>query len=349
MGDENEYRYKYNGIEEVDDFGLDLSFAMYRTLDPAIGRWLQIDPMAEKYGFMNPYNSMGNNPMSFSDPNGDDFGLSILIGMAVGAAINAGSQYVRNDFSFNNFNWGSFATSTIAGGVSGGVGNVVGSSLAAAQIGGFYGGAILGASTGFTGGLVNGAFNGNLSVGGLAKSTLLGAGIGGLVGGLSTGKDYRFLDGRSKVLTERYAMPAGHTPTTETSPNQTGTPPMSKAQAIEKGEVGLIDGKVVNSNGSLNINRGFEGDLRIRGNAYISEGQEFYVNADGKDVITMTKSGRINTTISSSSKNVTWGYRGNAIQQSTVQHGLGLGVTVRPNSYIYLTAKHRGWNGFLLW
>jgi len=71
MGDENEFRYKYNGIEEVDDFGVDLSFAAYRTLDPAIGRWLQVDPKGEAMYGINPYNSMFNNPITYKDPQGD--------------------------------------------------------------------------------------------------------------------------------------------------------------------------------------------------------------------------------------------------------------------------------------
>jgi len=102
MGDENAYRYKYNGIEEVDDFGLDLSFATFRTLDPSIGRWLQVDPYANSFANFSPYNSMGNNPVSFTDPNGDfitwgigNGGLSIgfnlsPIGIPVGGGINIG-------------------------------------------------------------------------------------------------------------------------------------------------------------------------------------------------------------------------------------------------------------------
>ena len=42
-----EHRYLFNGIERVKDFGLGLDMAEYRTYDPAIGRWLQIDPLAE--------------------------------------------------------------------------------------------------------------------------------------------------------------------------------------------------------------------------------------------------------------------------------------------------------------
>ena len=35
-------------------------------------RWLQIDPMAEKFLSMSPYNGMGNNPIFYTDPNGQE-------------------------------------------------------------------------------------------------------------------------------------------------------------------------------------------------------------------------------------------------------------------------------------
>jgi RHS repeat-associated protein len=37
-------RYRYNGIERNEELGLDL--AVFRSYDPAIGRWLQVDPKA---------------------------------------------------------------------------------------------------------------------------------------------------------------------------------------------------------------------------------------------------------------------------------------------------------------
>ena len=100
MGDENEYRYKYNGIEEVDDFGLDLSFATFRTLDPSIGRWLQVDPVAESLVGISPYHAMGNNPILYNDPNGDF--IPQLVGAVVGATLNVANNWssiVKNPWS----------------------------------------------------------------------------------------------------------------------------------------------------------------------------------------------------------------------------------------------------------
>jgi RHS repeat-associated protein len=60
--------YRFNGIEHSEELGLDL--AVFRSYDPAIGRWLQIDPMAEAMPSMTPYRFGFNNPVLWSDPLG---------------------------------------------------------------------------------------------------------------------------------------------------------------------------------------------------------------------------------------------------------------------------------------
>ncbi len=42
----------------------------YRSYDPAIARFMQIDPLATKYGSLSGYNYAFNNPVMFSDPSG---------------------------------------------------------------------------------------------------------------------------------------------------------------------------------------------------------------------------------------------------------------------------------------
>jgi RHS repeat-associated protein len=69
---EREDRYKFNGMERNIDFGVGLDMAKYRTYDPAIGRWLQIDPDAEQFYSLTPYNNNFNNPIRFDDPDGDN-------------------------------------------------------------------------------------------------------------------------------------------------------------------------------------------------------------------------------------------------------------------------------------
>jgi len=66
---EPENRYQYNGIEHEEEIGLDLAF--FRSYDPAIGRWMQVDPAASSFPSMSPYTGMGNNPLVITDALGD--------------------------------------------------------------------------------------------------------------------------------------------------------------------------------------------------------------------------------------------------------------------------------------
>ena len=80
------FRYGYNGIEELTDFGLGLNHTFYRLHDPALGRWNSVDPQAQTLMNINPYNSMGNSPLMYNDPNGDF--IPQLVGGVVGAGLN---------------------------------------------------------------------------------------------------------------------------------------------------------------------------------------------------------------------------------------------------------------------
>ncbi|NCT18979.1 MAG: hypothetical protein COW66_11185, partial [Flavobacteriaceae bacterium CG18_big_fil_WC_8_21_14_2_50_34_36] len=46
-----------------------------RNYEPAIGRWMNIDPLAEKYESFSPYIYAGNVPTRFVDFDGKDFGI----------------------------------------------------------------------------------------------------------------------------------------------------------------------------------------------------------------------------------------------------------------------------------
>ena len=64
-------KYKYNGMEEVQDLVLNwLSPSKYRTYDPMIGRFLQIDPVIKEHE--SPYDWNTNNPILYPDPTGAD-------------------------------------------------------------------------------------------------------------------------------------------------------------------------------------------------------------------------------------------------------------------------------------
>lgn len=107
------YAYKFNGIERVEAFQSD--FAFYRGLDPILGRWYQVDPEAEAMMDMSPYCAMGNNPISFSDPDGDT-PLHVAAAI-VGAAVNTYNNWdkiVKNPWSAIGY----VATGAVAGAVS---------------------------------------------------------------------------------------------------------------------------------------------------------------------------------------------------------------------------------------
>ena len=63
-----ENKKKYNGIDWENDFDLGVYDAYFRELDPAIGKWWQIDPEIENMEAWSPYASNYDNPITFSDP-----------------------------------------------------------------------------------------------------------------------------------------------------------------------------------------------------------------------------------------------------------------------------------------
>jgi RHS repeat-associated protein len=69
-GDVPKNKNLYNGKEYVNDMALSLLEYGARFSDPAIGRWGQIDQLAEQFPGWNPYHYVHNNPILLTDPTG---------------------------------------------------------------------------------------------------------------------------------------------------------------------------------------------------------------------------------------------------------------------------------------
>ncbi|MDT7832735.1 DUF6443 domain-containing protein [Flavobacteriaceae bacterium S356] len=69
-GNSTAQRWKFGGKEYNEELGLDWYDISARNYDAALGRWMNVDPLAEKMRRHSPYNYAFNNPIFFLDPDG---------------------------------------------------------------------------------------------------------------------------------------------------------------------------------------------------------------------------------------------------------------------------------------
>ncbi len=63
-------KYKFNGKELNDELGLEWHDFGARNYDASLGRWMNLDPLSEKYYTTTPYAYALNNPLFYVDPDG---------------------------------------------------------------------------------------------------------------------------------------------------------------------------------------------------------------------------------------------------------------------------------------
>ena len=115
-GNPNDNR-KYSSKELDKEHGLDWYYFGARYYDPAIGRWMSMDPLANDYPSWSPYNYSIDEPISKNDPDG-----KFVWGAVIGFATDYALQSIKSgNWGLKGKNWGSLAISTGAGLVSGGV------------------------------------------------------------------------------------------------------------------------------------------------------------------------------------------------------------------------------------
>jgi RHS repeat-associated protein len=176
----------YTGHEHLKEFALiDMNGRVY---DLVLGRFLSPDPFVQLPEFSQNYNRYSyclNNPLKYTDPSGEWFGIDDLIIGAAGFVFG----YVSYGISTGNWGWKAFG--------AGGMGAV--SAWLGYNIGGVATGKITGSTWGFMGSMAaNTAINQVMPVPAipignnfaLSVSPGLGLGTNGLTGGMNIGASY---------------------------------------------------------------------------------------------------------------------------------------------------------------
>jgi RHS repeat-associated protein len=185
----------FTGHEHLDEFSLiNMNGRMY---DPMLGRFLSPDPYVQDPLLSQSYNRYSyclNNPLIFTDPDGELFWFAIAIGAIIG-----GYSGYKIGKAHGATGWG-MAGYIFGGAVIGGVAGQVGASIYATALGtigaattlpvGFTAGFNAGMISGMAAGAINGAgmaLLGGGSFSDVMAGMTMGAWVGGVLGGISGG------------------------------------------------------------------------------------------------------------------------------------------------------------------
>ncbi|MDZ4204655.1 MAG: RHS repeat-associated core domain-containing protein, partial [Bacteroidales bacterium] len=207
----------FTGHEYLDGFGLiNMNGRVY---DPFLARFLSPDPFVQAPDYSQNYNRYSyclNNPLKYTDPDGE------WVHLAIGAFIGGTINWIANGAEFSWKGLGYFGVGALAGAIGAGVGagvsaaiagagvtGVTGASFATGFIGtstamstGFCSGFVSGAAGGFSSGFISGFGNAAIQPGNNLKAMLdagidygwKGAVFGGVAGGITGGIDAKLHD-----------------------------------------------------------------------------------------------------------------------------------------------------------
>ncbi len=106
-----EHPYTFNGKEEQEELGLNWHDFGFRNYDASLGRWMNIDNLAQNYYNYSPYTYTANNPIYYIDPDGqqiiihyqDDDGNDQEHIYKYGEKYDGDNKFISNVYdSFNN-------------------------------------------------------------------------------------------------------------------------------------------------------------------------------------------------------------------------------------------------------
>ena len=183
------YRFLGNELYTSNSLGLyDFSARMY---DPALGRFLSVDPMAEGYRHLSPYAYCAGNPVVYADKDGQVIGR-VVVGAVVGAAINGGIALLSGESGRDVL--GAVARGAVDGGIAG---LTFGMSMGTTLAGKIAVSAAVGAATSTASSTV-----GQLVESGSvdAREVATDAALGAITGGASQGVSSRINGARDKAI-----------------------------------------------------------------------------------------------------------------------------------------------------